>query len=78
MLRSYSARDGRAKASEREEDMATKKKAGSGPAKAKAKAKPAKRASAARKEKVQPAGSAEGVVYTSVLRELMASRLARG
>jgi hypothetical protein len=77
MLRSYSARALRAKGSEREEDMATKKKAGSGPGKTKAKAKPAKRASAARKAKA-PAGSAEGVVYTSVLRELMANRLARG
>jgi hypothetical protein len=58
--------------------MATKKKATTRPAKRKTKPKPAARASAPRKAKVEPAGSTEGVVYTSVLRELMASRLARG
>jgi hypothetical protein len=58
--------------------MATKKKATSRPAKSKTKPKPAAKAAGARKAKAAPAGSAEGVVYTSVLRELMASRLARG
>ena len=57
--------------------MATKKKGTTRPAKRKAKAKPAARTSAPRKAKVEHAGSTEGVVYTSVLRELMASRLAR-
>ncbi|HYB13590.1 MAG TPA: hypothetical protein VEG67_08965 [Myxococcota bacterium] len=57
-----------------------KKKATARPAKRKAKPKPAARTTAPRKAKAEAehAGSAEGVVYTSVLRELMASRLARG
>ena len=55
--------------------MATKKKSAARPAKSKAKAKPAAKAAAPRKAK---AAHGEGVVYTSVLRELMASRLARG
>jgi len=58
--------------------MAMKKKAATRPAKRKAKPKPATRATAPSKAKPEHAGSAEGVVYTSVLRELMASRLARG
>lgn len=56
--------------------MATKKKA-TRAAKTKTKPKPAAKQAAPRKAKAQPAGSAEGIVYTSVLRELMASRLAR-
>jgi hypothetical protein len=43
-----------------------------------AKAKPAARASARRKVKGAHTESAQGIVYTSVLRELMASRLAKG
>ena len=58
--------------------MATKKKATTRPAKPKAKAKPATKGAAAQKAKSEPAGSPKGIVYTSALRELMASRLARG
>jgi hypothetical protein len=58
--------------------MATKKRTTTRSARTKAKAKPAARASAPRKAKVERAGSEEGIVYTSVLRELMASRLAKG
>ncbi len=58
--------------------MATKKKATARPARSKAKTKPAAKGATARKAKAEPAGSPEGIVYTSALRELMASRLARG
>jgi hypothetical protein len=84
MLRSYSAREHGAKGARKKRgrtDMATKKKATASTrrGKSKTKPKPAARASAPRKAKVQhTGGKTEGVVYTSVLRELMASRLARG
>ena len=43
-----------------------------------AKAKPAARTNARRKAKRAHPESAKGIVYTSVLREIMASRLAKG
>ena len=81
MLRSYSAREDWAKGAPpgaRENGMATKKRTTT--RSTSAKAKPAARTNTRRKAKREPAHaeSAKGIVYTSVLRELMARRLAKG
>jgi hypothetical protein len=58
--------------------MATKKRTAIRNARPKAKAKSAARPNVPRKAKIEHAGSVKGIVYTSVLRELMARRLAKG
>ena len=79
MLRSYSAREDWAKGAPpgaRENGMATKKRTTT--RSTSAKAKPAARGNARPKAKGAHTESAKGIVYTSVLRELMASRLSKG